>query len=211
MIVPSNRIDNVAHSRTPANIPSTTVVPTLRLCSVCLQNLPQTDFRIVKKRSATRSRRCRQCHRDQERYRRSVAKQSKRTHLLYGSWSALARADRRSVAIDDLLERLIRMFGGSHGLAVAWHEAYHSATAVRRLRAVESLVFMRERFEKNLPALKEASDVQLQQAIRNEQLRAVAEMILTEPDTVAAIASQAGYTLTPVGCHGVSMGNLVEK
>ena len=89
-------------------------------------------------------------------------------------------------------------------LADQWFEAFNRATDAKKLRASTSLIFLIEKFQQ----YPESMDLQHLQDIESEERRLaqaiIKEQLLTNPDTVAAIVQECGFTLSPATVAGTS-------
>jgi len=91
----------------------------------------------------------------------------------------------------------MRRFGGPRALADAWYRCFEEATQTRQLRCAEGMIFLLQKFQE----CPEALDVQRMEDLDAEQARLarliIAEQLQVNPQGVAAIAEQHGYTLLP--------------
>lgn len=92
---------------------------------------------------------------------------------------------------------LIARFGGPKQLADQWYQAFTRATDAKRLRAATSLIFLIKQFQE----CPESMDLQRLNNLEQEQERLarliIREQLLANPDTVATIADEMGYVLSP--------------
>jgi len=171
--------------------------PSTRICTRCLQTLPLNRFNL--RSSITRKRQawCVPCRCDYQRERRIQRSKKREERQLYSAWAKIASAQQRRTSVENVIVRLVLAFGGPAGLASAWFSAFERASSVRQLRACESLCFLIERFAANpeVMDLRRLDDLEAEQQRLAKQI--IREQFLTNPQDVAEIARQHGFTLTP--------------
>lgn len=131
-----------------------------------------------------------------QRIRSAKKKSNNQEKILHRAWSDMSRGSQR-IEAQRFVTTLIARFGGPKQLADQWYQAFTRATDAKRLRAATSLIFLIKEFQE----CPEALDYQRLDNLEQEQERLarliVAEQLLTNPGTVAAIASELGYRLSP--------------
>lgn len=170
---------------------------TTRICRRCLQSLPVDRFSLRSTVSQKRQTWCNQCHSEYNRERQLRQSKKRDEQRLFAAWAKIASAKQRRTCVQTVIVNLVLRYGGPAGLASAWFSAFERASSVRQLRACESMIFLIERFASNPECL----NVQRIDDLEAEQARLarliIKEQLLANPDSVAAIAKQHGYTLTP--------------
>lgn len=177
--------------------------PSERICTRCSVTYPANDFKFRSVTDRRLSSWCRRCNALDQRIRYAKKKSKQQEKILHRTWSELSRGCQRQ-EVQRAIVHLLARFGGPKMFANAWFEAFTQATAVKKLRAAESLVFLLERFATNPDSFDyrklenlEAEKLKLTQTI-------IAEELVRDPESVAMIASRHGYKLSPATVAGTT-------
>jgi len=171
-------------------------VPSERICTKCHITYPANHFKFRGVTDKRLSSWCRRCNAIDQRIRYAKKKSKQQEKILHHTWSELSRGCQRHEA-QRFISNLIAQFGGPKMLANAWLEAFTQATAVKKLRAAESLIFLLERFAANPDShdFRKLENLEAEESRLAESI--IAEQMVRRPGSVAIIASRYGFTLTP--------------
>jgi len=134
-----------------------------RLCESCLHVHPLAEFRRRKRGSEHRTRQCRRCHNEFERYRRAAirARLSKRHIATDLACVRDAVSDQR---LKMLCAAMVAGYGGTEGFVKAWLGCLHGDLAkggFAALRHLEAVIRLVQYCEANKPNYRQMTDEQL--------------------------------------------------
>ena len=139
-----------------------------RVCQGCFQSRPVTDFRRKAREASDRSARCRSCHNEAERLRRSRARRQVTGKEMVEILAKL-RDESNNARVVAICDQMTRRFGGVEGFIRVWEACLTrdlekgGYAAFRHLAAVVRLA---QYCEETRPSPESMTDEQLEATIR---------------------------------------------
>ncbi len=175
---------------------------TWRICAVCGNRKPLSQFRRMARDSDKRGYQCNDCHSERERARRKRQRAKRRGQAVdrFAKSAVLTQNPRRLVATG---EAALRRFGGMDKLASLLYERFHKVEAGSTKQLLLGLSVMRmNAFDQELRATKaddEYSKYVTDEDIERNLRHAVADFIRDCPAVAISAAEEAGWTIIPPG------------
>lgn len=167
-----------------------------KICSVCCERLPRSEFRRRSKNSDSRMPDCRRCHAIAERDRQRHIKRKANGLAVQKFASEISRA-RSFARIDNLIDEMARKLCGPNNLMDFWFSEIDRLRsqpryATRMLRFCELLLNAHNHCQTAFDRWLESASDEEYRELRQDMIR---RMFLKDREVVAAAAKQAGATI----------------
>lgn len=142
-----------------------------RLCECCFRTHPLSEFRRRKRGSEHRTRQCRQCHNEFERYRRAAVRARLSKRQMDRDLSRFRDAS-SSNRVKALCAEVVRGYGGAEGFAKAWITCLHrdlQRGGLAALRHLEATIRLIRHCEEDRPDYSQMSEDELEAMIASLQ------------------------------------------